>query len=132
MKSAFTVTNPLAGPTNGTIRFTNVIINIGGHYNTSTGKFICQYSGLYDFALHILKSVSSDIAYCSINKNHYVTVRAYTDPDRSSDSGYYMSSTSVVLHLVRGDVVNLEDCTPISSFNPYVETSFSGFLLKAD
>ena len=58
-KSAFTVKEPVDGP-GDTIIFTKYITNIGGHYDTSTGIFTCQYSGIYLFSLNILKDESEN------------------------------------------------------------------------
>ena len=132
--SAFTVSPPVDGLSSGTIRFTHAITNIGSHYNTSTGVFTCQYPGLYNFELHILKTGGKDWAYCRIRKNGSYVVRALTDPDSGSDGGQYGTTNSVVLHLVHGDTVDVGGCNSISNFyiGSAYETSFSGFLLKAD
>ena len=132
--SAFTVSSPVEGLSSRTIRFTHANTNIGSHYNTSTGVFTCQYQGLYNFELHILKAGGKDWVYCHIRKNGSNVVRAMTDPDISSDGGYYSATNSVVLHLVHGDTVDVGSCTDISNFmsTTNYDTSFSGFLLKPD
>ena len=132
VKSAFTVYSPVAGLTSGSVRFTDVITNIPGHYNTSTGIFTCEYPGIYVFALHILKNTGSDTAYCHIRKNGSNVVIVYTNPD--TNSGQYGSSNSIVIHLLLGDTVDLDNCSAnIDNINTsYTFTTFSGFLLKAD
>ena len=132
VKSAFTVSYPFAGLTSGTIRFSHVITNIGGHYNTSTGIFTCQLPGIYVFALHIMKNSGIDNAICIIRKNGSNVVVAETDPDSSSDGGFYSSTNSVVIHLVHGDKVDTGSCSPIANIYGYDFTTFSGFLLRAD
>ena len=133
VKSAFTVWHAVAGPTIDTIRFDRVVTNIGGHYNTNTGKFTCPYPGLYVFSLHVVKVTRADNAYCYIRQNNADKVIAFSDPSSDSDSGYDSGSVSVVLHLIRGDVVDLGHCTVVSKIYPNERmTVFSGFLLKAD
>ena len=130
-KSAFTVDYPQNGPASGTIRFNNVRTNIGGHYDTSTGQFKCQYPGTYVFSLHIVRDSGYTRAYCYIRKNKSNMVYVYTQP--SSTSGYYGSSNTVVLHLVSGDVVDTGGCSDYDTINHFYDaTTFSGFLLQAD
>ena len=133
--SAFTVANPQAGVTSGTIRFPHVITNIGGHYNTTTGIFTCKYPGIYVFELHIIKSRGSNEAECAIRKNqNHVLVEAWTNPDRNSDDGNFGSTNSIVIHLIHGDTIDLGYCTSAASMYTGGDwgTSFSGFLLRAD
>ena len=133
--SAFTVANPRAGVTSGTIRFIYVITNIGGHYNTSTGIFTCKYSGIYVFELHIIKSQGYNDAECEIRKNQNIMlVEAWTNPDSNSDAGNFGSTNSVVVHLIHGDTIDLGGCTSADSMYTGGDwgTSFSGFLLRAD
>ena len=132
VKSAFTLTVPTAGSRPGTIRFTRVITNIGGQYNTSTGIFTCQYPGMYFFALHILKYPRSSIAYCYIRKNQIYLLEAFSLT--ASSINYDSTSNSVVINLNRGDQVDVGDCGNIDNIHKgnAGETSFSGFLLTAD
>ena len=131
--SAFTVYKAVAGLTPGTIRFTDTISNIGGHYSTYTGIFTCKYPGVYVFALHVMTDRQSTYAQCFIRKNGYNVVPAWIDPDNGARDGYYGSSNSVVLHLVYGDKVNVALSSPLANIHTsWRDTSFSGFLLKAD
>ena len=132
--SAFTVSFPVAGSSSGTIRFTHYITNIGGHYSTTTGVFTCVYPGIYYFALHILRDSGSTIAYCHIRKNGSNVVEVYSKPETASSDSYDGTTNSVVLHLVGGDKVDLGGCSAISTIqvNYDYDTTFSGFLLKAD
>ena len=131
--SAFSVSYADFGPLSGTIRFTNVVTNIGGHYHTSTGIFACQYSGLYVFTLNIIKTSEYNNAHCYIRKNGSGKVIAWTDPDSNSDGGVYSATNSVVLHLVQGDTVDVGGCSRIDNIHNANETSsFSGFLIKTD
>ena len=130
VKSAFTVSNPVA-VTPHKVRFTHVITNIGGHYSNSTGVFTCQYSGLYVFDLHIMMIPGRDFAFCRIIKNGGGVLSALLRPDSKSINGYYGTSNSVVIHLVRGDIVGLGDCSSIHTDFDF-DTTFLGFLIEAD
>ena len=133
VQSAFTVTIPAAGLTPNTLRFTHVVTNIGGDYNTSTGKFTCQYSGIYAFTLHILKFAGTDLVQCSIRKNQSTVVITHSNPQGPSEAGYLSSTNSAVVHLARGDEVDVGGCTAFNTiYYKNTFTSFSGFLLKAD
>ena len=127
--SAFSVSGAAAGPTYFTIRFTHVFTNIGGHYDTTTGVFTCQYSGLYAFILTIIKTRDNDRAHCLVRKNGSNLYLAWTD----SAGGVYSATNSAVLHLVHGDKVDVGGCSPLASiYSGYDSSSFSGFLIKAD
>ena len=132
IKSAFTVNYPAAGTTSGTISFTRIVTNIGGHYNTTSGKFTCQYPGIYVFLLHIWKNAGERQAYCYIRKNKANMVLADSYVNDNTLSNFDGVSTSVILHLVHGDIVDIGDCTDIGTFYGGLETSFSGFLLQED
>ena len=131
MKSAFTVTYGAdQGSEPNAVRFANTIFNIGAHYNTSTGQFICEYPGIYVFTLHILQHIDAHYAACGIRKNSQsASTEAHTNPD--GRLGFFSSSTSVILHLVRGDYVDVYCRSGVASIlQDYC--SFSGFLNKND
>lgn len=94
--------------------------NIGEHYNTSTGKFTSKDAGIYVFSLYLYRR-NTESANCRIRKNGLGMVRGYRYGSTTE------SSTSVVVHLNPGDVVDLGDCTAVSSLN--FHTVFTGFLL---
>ena len=107
-----------------------MITNIGNHYDASTGKFHCKYAGVYIFSLSLYKKSTADSAQCWIRKNGSNVLYAYSDPNLNADRGFYEASNFVVLHLNISDVVDVGGCTKIDTMA--YETSFSGFLLKAD
>ena len=133
VKSAFTVTKPVEGSNKYTARFTKAITNVGGHYSTSTGIFTCKYPGIYVFALHILRESGNSLSYasCSIRKNRSQVAEAFSNPEGNSEIGWDSSSTSVVVHLARGDEVDVYCGSSFISINAR-HTSFSGFLNQAD
>ena len=123
---------PQDGPTSGTIKFATVSTNIGGHYNSNTGVYTCEHPGIYVFTVHLYKAPSSSVsnAQTYIKQNDANTIWTYCDSSGNSDGGYYESSNTAVLHLNRGDRVNLGSGSVASTMN-YL-TSFSGFLLISD
>ena len=129
-KSAFTVFNPRNGPNLGTLKFYHIVTNIGGHYNELTGQYHCSNPGTYVFSLHLYKEYGFDSAHCDIRKNATRLIHVLSDPDIKSDRGYYESSNTVTLHLSRGDIIDIGDCTTASTMAYW--TSFSGYLLQTD
>ena len=106
----------------------SVQLNIGGHYNTTTGKYTCHYPGIYVFSLNLYKKSGAGQVYCWIRKNGSSFAIARVPSE--SEHGYYESSASTVLRLARGDTVDVGSCKNPSIIYNY--TSFIGFLLKAD
>ena len=127
--SAFTVGEPVQGAAPGQIKFIREITNIGGHYSVSSGVFTCQYPGLYVFVVHLMKHRDNDQAYCWLRKNEYELLPIQTTMDYYS---YGSSANSVILQLSFGDTLDFSGCSNIATFYPGRETSFTGFLLKAD
>ena len=80
-----------------------------------------------------MKSSGSDIAQCGIRKNQSDVVIALSNPV-SSLGGIDGSTNSVIMHLVRGDKVDLGSCSSYDTMyiNSAWFTTFSGFLLQAD
>ena len=66
-------------------------------------------------------------AYCHIRKNG-----AESHVFGNTVGSHIERSNSVVLHLVKADVVDLDNCTALGTFFVGWETSFSGFLLQED
>ena len=127
-RSAFTVRSPIHGPTVGEVRFHTAVTNIGGHYNTTTGQYVCEYPGKYVFSFNLYQQQGFDYAECAIRKNRNNEIWVLSSPN--DEKGYYESSNSAVLYLHRGDTVDVGSCSSASSMWEW--TSFSGFLLEAD
>ena len=127
VKSAFTVILPTEGLTKNTARFMKAITNEGGHYNTTTGIFTCVYPGIYVFALQILNKNNGDYVTCNIRKNK---ISKSVEALSNDKGGYFSSSTFAVIHLARGDEVDVK-CRSIATINQSW-SSFSGFLTQAD
>ena len=86
---------------------------------------------IQNVSLSLYKHVSVNQAYCSIRNNRSGVVQAnsYVGGYNNSD-GNNEASTSVVLHLVRGDTIDLGSCSSPQSIENY--STFSGVLLRAD
>ena len=113
-----------------TIILTGVKYNSGDHYNISSGRFTCVYSGVYMFSLNLYKDRSAVGAWCWIRKNGAYQVIATAEPKDSAPEGWNEGSGSFVTHLAKGDYVDLGECTPASSIYHY--SSFSGTLIQPD
>ena len=130
-QSAFSVVGPVQnGTTKDTIIFTGVKYNVNGHYNISSGRFTCVYSGVYIFSLSIYKVASATGAWCWIGKNGAYTVIATAEPPNSTPGGRNSGSGSFVTHLDKGNFVDLGQCAPASSI--YYYSSFAGTLIQPD
>ena len=72
------------------------------------------------------------MTYCYIRNNQYGLLKAYSNP--ATSDGYDTSSNLVVIHLNRGDQVDVGLCNNIDGIykSSGGDTSFSGFLLIAD
>ena len=69
-------------------------------------------------------------AQCSIKKQGVSLITAQTNLQTALS--YIVGSNSLILHLNAGEVVDISGCTNIDSIFTGTETSFTGFLLKAD
>ena len=57
---------------------------------------------------------------------------AHSSVNDNTANGLDTVSTSVILHLVHGDIVDLGWCSAVATLNDYSKTSLSGFLLQED
>ena len=119
---------------NGIVRFSYIKSNIGSRYSSSTGQFTCNYPGLYYFSVSLIKyrtdHSSADMVNCYIRKNNLNLVNTITDPrDDDTDNGSYETSAFLVIHLNRGETVDVGGCSATKLDS---RSSFTGFLLKAD
>ncbi|XP_076840972.1 complement C1q tumor necrosis factor-related protein 4 [Brachyhypopomus gauderio] len=136
VRSAFSVarTSPVLGE-NGSpdskeaLKFDVEYVNLGGHFNKSSGRFTCRFPGVYFFAFTVGKHPCRVVSVKLMTGS--VTVQAMVfDEDTSNKRG--MQSQSVLLPLERGDVVWLysqqgERYGVYSNHGRY--TTFTGFLL---
>ena len=113
---------------NGTLIFNSVNHNIGGHYNSSNGRFTAPVAGRYLFNFY--DNVDTDSNSTSlwgdwlINGN-YSGYRFYTYVNHS---GWELLSASIIFNLSAGDYVNVY-VTTSGNYDGGQYGSFNGCLL---
>lgn len=109
------------------IVWSNVVTNIGNHYNAANGRFTAPVSGTYQFQTHLLRpnsyAADMDIQIWLNGAGFLTTVRA------SYISGVFTGATNVVsAYLNAGDYVTVR----VTNTAPYLDTSWdywSGYLV---
>ena len=104
----------------------SVYLNIGQHYDNTTGKYSAEYNGTYMFQLHLYKQHKGDLITCNIIKKSDSIAIAQV-PSETVKPSYYESSTSIIVHLEKGDKVYVGDCYNFNSLFQW--TAFNGVLL---
>ena len=61
------MTNGMSGNASGTLVFNNVILDDGGNYNTSNGRYTAPSDGKYIFFFHALSAGSGSNIYFEVN-----------------------------------------------------------------
>ena len=79
-----------------------------------------------------MKMPQVNSAYCWVSKNSLGKIQLQSVVSWNSLDSYFVSSNSVILHLDVGDAVDIGGCSSIDTIYDGTETSFTGFLLKAD
>ncbi|CAG5866011.1 unnamed protein product [Menidia menidia] len=113
------------------LRFDDVVTNLGNHYDSTTGKFTCQVSGIYYFTYHVLmRGGDGTSMWADLCKNGQVRASAIA---QDADQNYDYASNSVVLHLDSGDEIYVKlDGGKAHGGNNNKYSTFSGFLLYPD
>ena len=126
-RSAFSTTaSQLAEGSNYGIVLGSVRSNIGGHYNESTGQFVCKYPGVYVFSLNLYREDDGLSSHCDIRRNGEAMAFAYAP----YTEGYHEGSATIVLHLNYEDIVDVGRCRSVDYIAGW--TNFHGFLLYPD
>ena len=103
-------------------------LNIGQHYDGTTGEYSAPYNGTYMFQLHMYKKDQAGMVSCRLRKNTGTIATAIVPS--AANNGNYESSTSVIVHLEEGDKVYVGDCFNFSNMDNL--TAFNGVLLDKD
>ncbi|XP_045171264.2 uncharacterized protein LOC123533614 [Mercenaria mercenaria] len=88
---AFTVTDPANVPTSGSLTFAKVVTNEDKAFDSTTGKFISPFSGMYYFSLHPVAETTNNLSHnlrqmgCYITKNGLNKVRVYSETPGSGE-----------------------------------------------
>ena len=88
----------------------------------NTGKFTAPISGTYMFHAHAEDCNAGESIYIFIRKN-----RAKMSFARREGDGKSTASTTVVMEVIRGDVINVQTYGCLNGYKGF--TVFSGFLL---
>uniref|UniRef100_UPI00358F44EC complement C1q and tumor necrosis factor-related protein 9A-like n=1 Tax=Myxine glutinosa TaxID=7769 RepID=UPI00358F44EC len=129
-QSAFCAQLESSGPSSDSpIKFTKVVFNAQGHYNTNDGKFHCAVPGVYFFDYRI--TIYNGEAHVALFKNSDKVQFKFSN---IVDSKTYHMGGSIILKLSAGDEVYLK--VEKGKNKLYADsdddTTFSGFLLYTE
>lgn len=115
----------------GTIRFHRVILNVGEHYDSTTGVFVCPFDGLYHFAVTLTKNRQDiDLVTAYITVNGFTQLELHSDPDDpgTTDVGSYSISGAGTFSLNKGGMVSVTGTS--SNFYDDKKSFFTGFRIS--
>ncbi|TSO15273.1 Complement C1q tumor necrosis factor-related protein 2 [Bagarius yarrelli] len=130
-RSAFSVAISKSYPKERTpIRFDRVLMNEGGHYNASSGKFTCSIPGVYYFSYDITLA-NKHLAIGLVHNGQY-KIKTFD----ANTGNHDVASGSTVFRLQKGDQVWLQIFYSEQNglfFDPFwTDSLFTGFLIYAD
>ncbi|XP_041079785.1 complement C1q tumor necrosis factor-related protein 2-like, partial [Polyodon spathula] len=112
------------------IKFNKVLMNEGGHYNASSGKFVCGIPGIYYFTYNI--SLANKHLAIGLVHNGQYKIKTFD----ANTGNYDVASGSTVLRLARDDKVWLQIFYSEQNglfCDPYrTDSLFTGFLIYPD
>ncbi|KAL8207602.1 UNVERIFIED_CONTAM: Complement C1q tumor necrosis factor- protein 7 [Gekko kuhli] len=131
LKSAFSVGITTSYPEERLpIIFNKVLFNEGGHYNPSTGKFICAIPGIYYFSYDI--TLANKHLAIGLVHNGKFRIKTFD----ANTGNHDVASGSTVMYLQAEDEVWLEifytDQNGLFADPTWADSLFSGFLLYVD
>ncbi|XP_074246651.1 complement C1q tumor necrosis factor-related protein 2 isoform X5 [Saimiri boliviensis] len=130
-KSAFSVAVTKSYPRERLpIKFDKILMNEGGHYNASSGKFVCSVPGIYYFTYDITLA-NKHLAIGLVHNGQY-RIRTFD----ANTGNHDVASGSTILALKQGDEVWLQIFYSEQNglfYDPYwTDSLFTGFLIYAD
>ncbi|KAL6037913.1 hypothetical protein STEG23_003322, partial [Scotinomys teguina] len=130
-KSAFSVAVTKSYPRERLpIKFDKILMNEGGHYNVSSGKFVCSVPGIYYFTYDITLA-NKHLAIGLVHNGQY-RIRTFD----ANTGNHDVASGSTILALKEGDEVWLQIFYSEQNglfYDPYwTDSLFTGFLIYAD
>ena len=115
------------------VPFDTTSINTGGHYNTSTYRFVAPVAGLYFFYLQLYMAKEGGTRYCGIYKNGSSVALSQIGSSTSTDDG--TATATRILELSVNDYVqpyifhSVDTSTSYYSNASGVYSYFMGYLL---
>ena len=118
-------------PTTNRIKFDQVRLNDGGHYDGTTGEFTCPVSGIYFFSMLMASPLSAGPCKAQLKQNSDVLTESWLRENPVETHGTI--SGNRITRCGPGDAVFVEvtDCSDLTSIHPGL-TKFSGVLLNID
>jgi len=114
---------------NAEIIFNVSAYNIGGNYNTSTGRFTAPVAGMYCFTMFGVIAAVSSTAWYRIRKNGKDLSYISNPYSTSQTTGYAQSAVFSVMSLQPGDYVSIFNIgTGLYSDGSVQLNGFSGYL----
>ena len=109
--------------------FSQVVTDLGGHFDTTTGTFECPYYGVYMFSAEVL-AFPHERAYARIFLDETYLVGTTAEAVESDPAHNSQASTFVITQCAVGQVVSVRSWV---TSRPYGYgnrmTSFSGYML---
>ncbi|XP_060094328.1 complement C1q tumor necrosis factor-related protein 2 [Heteronotia binoei] len=130
-KSAFSVAVTKSYPRERLpIKFDKILMNEGGHYNASSGKFVCSIPGIYYFTYDITLA-NKHLAIGLVHNGQY-RIKTFD----ANTGNHDVASGATILSLKQDDEVWLQIFYSEQNglfYDPYwTDSLFTGFLIYAD
>jgi hypothetical protein len=125
---AFRAINAPATSTNSVLYWANAPVNVGSHYNSSTGRFTAPVAGTYLFTMSVLfPTTNTSYARILFAVNNTVSTN-YADTLTSAGASYLSLNGSAVISLSANDWVTVVNDGQITTYGAGYG-SFCGYLI---
>ncbi|XP_059845826.1 complement C1q tumor necrosis factor-related protein 2-like isoform X2 [Hypanus sabinus] len=112
------------------IKFDKVLLNEGGHYNVSSGKFICYIPGIYYFSYDVTLA-NKHLAIGLVHNGQY-RIKTFD----ANTGNYDVASGSTIMYLKRKDEVWLQifysEQNGLVYDRNWADSLFTGFMIYVD